>query len=173
MKSTKFRRSARLPLGVFVALLVIGVIIAVVVSGNLGQTTPTPQVIATIDPAIAANLTALPQAAPLEGAAADEIRALEAAVMACNEYSAARRDQMQQHINWLMRPNEIPPQMIMAFGANTTGRLIYGMAFYTSTEWRLSQRPAQSCLRDIGLRLNELLVANNEDPFTIYEETTP
>ncbi len=154
----------------------LAVLLTIASCTSLQSTTPpttsgSSQIIATPDPTIIANLTQMPSAEPLTGPAAEALAVIDDAVTACAEYSPERRGQMQQHIFWLYQPNQIPPDMILALGTNPTGRLIYGMAIYTSTEWRLAQRPRPSCLLDIGLQLNELLIANNEEPLTIYEAT--
>lgn len=131
---------------------------------------PQPQVMATLDPAIIANLTRIPNAQPLTGVEAQALNDLKAQVDACDGYSDERRLQMEQHIRWLLNPSTIPAEVLIAAGPNPLGRLIFGMAGYTSTEWRLQNRPANSCLIAVGRTLNNLLVAAGEAPFTIYDE---
>jgi hypothetical protein len=158
----------RLPLPLYISLLT--VIAAAAVMLTTRQPPAPPRIMATADPAVAMMLTQLPQSEPLTGAAAEELRAFEVQVIACRDYRPARRDQMRQHIHWLLNPADIPPQVILALGANPTARLLFGMADYTASEWRLNQRPADSCLRQIGLRLNQMLLAAGEEPLTLYEE---
>lgn len=172
MKNKQSQKPAR-PYGALVIL--VGVVLFIVFAilpnypqNRAGQTSP--QVIATLDPTIIANLTSIPNMPPLTEIEAQQLNELKAQVDACNGYSAARRDQMEQHIRWLLEPATIPNEILIAAGPNPLGRLIFGMAGYTSTEWRLQGRPAGSCLIAIGRRLNEMLVAANESPFTIYDE---
>lgn len=133
---------------------------------------PGPQPRATSDPAIVANLTALPNATPLQGEAAQIILDLQARVDACADYSPARRQQMGQHIRWLIDPSGIPPDLMPAFGANPPERLIFGMASYTEIEWRRNLRSPASCLIDIGHMLNAMLEAAGGERLTIYDEIT-
>ncbi|MAS33352.1 MAG: hypothetical protein CL610_05060 [Anaerolineaceae bacterium] len=137
---------------------------------------PTPQptasnTLATLSPTIIANLTALPSAEPVGGNEAAVLNELQTAVNACDDYSDTRRQQMSQHIRWLLNPSTIPADIAIVAGENLMGRLTFGMAVYTSTEWRLLERPAQSCLIPIGRTLNDMLVAAGEDPLTIYDES--
>jgi hypothetical protein len=131
---------------------------------------PQPQVVATLDPTTIANLTRIPNAQPLTGVEAQALNDLKAQVDACDGYSAERRSQMEQHIRWLLNPSTIPAEVLIAAGPNPLGRLIFGMAGYTSTEWRLQNRPANSCLIAVGRTLNDMLIAAGEPPFTIYDE---
>jgi hypothetical protein len=127
-----------------------------------------PTQVMTVDPQIIANMTALPQATPLSGAAANVIRELDLMVEGCSAYSAARRSQMEQHIAWLYNPADIPPDIIMAFGAQPQTGLLRGMGGYTEIEWRQAGRPSDSCLLTIGRRINELLVEAGAPPFPIF-----
>lgn len=175
MKRNKKQSNDRLiKIGIGVAALAVMVVLAAI-STRTGSPdsseTSDSQIIATADPAIIANLTALPQATLIAAPVTDEIRVMEGEIAACEEYSEERRLQMQQHIRWLFHPDEIPPQVALALGTNPAGRLIYGMAFYTSTEWRLNQRPQPSCLIDIGLALNDILLAVGEQALPVYEST--
>jgi hypothetical protein len=121
----------------------------------------------TLEPQIITNLTQLPQATPLSGEAATQISSLKALVDACPDYTAERRDQMAQHLEWLQNPATIPPDIIIALGGNPVGRLIYGMASYTSIQWRLNERPPDSCLLPIAELLNQMLTAAGEEPFPL------
>lgn len=127
----------------------------------------TPQVM-TLDPQVVTNMTALPQATPLAGDAANAIRALETMVRECPAYSAQRRSQMEKHIAWILNPADIPSDLIMAFGAQPRTGLLRGMGGYTEIEWRQAGRPADSCLLPIGRRINELLVEAGAPPLTIF-----
>lgn len=174
MKSTSKNRRRQQTIAAGLVAAIGLLVVALFIFSLTGQPTPGPntgQIVATMDPAIIANLTALPDAPPLSGEEAQAVQTIADAVTACPDYSTERRRQMEQHIFWLNQPSQIPPDIILALGPNPTGRLIYGMAIYTSTEWRLQERPNPSCLLDIGLQLNTLLVANDEPALTIYEAT--
>jgi hypothetical protein len=132
-----------------------------------------PQPVMTLDPQIVINLTELPQATPLSGAEADTWNEFRAMVDACEAYSLERRLQMDQHIQWLLDPSDMPPDVILAMGSNPAERLVFGMAAYTSTQWRLDNRPPESCLVPIGRALNEMLVALGEPPFDLYDDAGP
>lgn len=123
----------------------------------------------TLDPAIAANMTRLPDATPLPPARIEAIDALAAQVRACPDYSEARQSQMMQHIEWLLDPSTIPVDLLVAFASNPPERLLYGMAAYTSIEWRQAGRPAQSCLIPIGRMLDVMLVEADGEPLGIYD----
>ncbi|MCZ7542181.1 MAG: hypothetical protein M5R40_00960 [Anaerolineae bacterium] len=51
---------------------------------------------------------------------------------------------MHQHIDWIIDPSTIPADIIIALGSNASGKLIFGMATYTSSEWRLGGRNPDS-----------------------------
>jgi hypothetical protein len=158
--------------------LLVGLVIMLLAAGlvltrNRPQVPPESLAGATINPTAIANLTTLPNMPALSEADTQLLDRLSERVNACGDYSDARRDQMQQHIIWLKEPHQIPPDVAVALSLTGTvnARLIYGMAIFTSTEWRLLQRPAESCLIEIGRTLNNMLVAAGEPPLTIYDET--
>jgi hypothetical protein len=93
-------------------------------------------------------------------------------IAGCAEYSPERRAQMEQHMAWLENPSDIPPDIRIALGQNPPGQLVFGMATYTSIQWRLNERPSESCLIPIGRLLNDMLVALGEPPFSIYDEAS-
>ncbi|MBZ0300221.1 MAG: hypothetical protein K8J31_10785, partial [Anaerolineae bacterium] len=129
-----------------------------------------PQTMATIDPTIIANLTVVPNMPPPTGDEAQQLHDLQVQVDACADYSDARREQMAQHIRWLLNPPTIPGDILLAAGKHPLARLIFGMAVYTSSEWRLKDRPADSCLIEVGRTLNDMLVTAGEEALTIYDE---
>ncbi|MCK6581216.1 MAG: hypothetical protein L6Q98_24255 [Anaerolineae bacterium] len=98
--------------------------------------------------------------------ALDEIAAK---VEACDAYREERRTQMNIHIAWIRNPDAIPADILLALGANPIGRLLFGMATYTSIEWRLAERPAESCLLPIGQALNRAMAAVGETPLEEFE----
>jgi hypothetical protein len=131
-----------------------------------------PSQVMTLAPEVIANLTQMPQATALSSEDAGQWRDLRAMVDACDEYSPERRGQMMQHLDWLVDPSGIPPNVILALGSDPHERLVFGMATYTSIQWRLDHRQPDSCLVPIGRRLNELLVALGGEPFDIYDQSS-
>ncbi len=117
------------------------------------------------------QLTAMPSAPPLTGLLADDVHAVAQMVSNCNEYVQARRDQMNQHIAWLLQPNTIPKEVIIAVGTNINGGLILGMATYTIAEWGQHAKAPDSCLLPIGKKLNDMLVANGEERFPEFDKS--
>lgn len=170
--SGKSSDARRMQHGLITGLIVLAmavVIIALQLAGSSSEPSTGQRI--TLEPQIVANLTQLPQATPLSGDSARQINELKALVETCPDYTPARRNQMEQHIAWLITPAQIPADIIIALGANPTGKLIFGMATYTSIQWNLINRPPDSCLLPIGDMLNEMLVAAGEDPFPIFNET--
>jgi hypothetical protein len=135
---------------------------------DTGEEEPRP--VATTDPQVIVNLTQLPQATPLTGQEASQWNDLRASVEACADYSAERRAQMIQHLDWIIDPSDMPPDVILAMGENPKERLVFGMAAYTSIEWRLRDRPPDSCLVPIGRTLNTLLIELGTQPFDLYDQ---
>lgn len=167
------KQNATRPYGALVILAGVILFIVLAIIPNYPQNRaaqPRPQVVATLHPEVIANLTSIPRAAPLSGVEAQQLHDLKARIDGCQSYSDERRTQMEQHIRWLLAPATIPSEILIAVGPNPIGRLIFGMAGYTSTEWRLQNRPAESCLIAIGRLLNDMLVAAGESPLTIYDE---
>lgn len=129
-----------------------------------------PVPVATMDPTIVMNLTQLPDLPPLSGDEAEKWTAFQARIAACPDYSAQKRSQMERYINWVINPAQIPPNLLILFGADIRAGLIRAMAADTSTDWRLKQRPQGSCLITIGRELNDMLVATGQQPLTIYDD---
>jgi|GEM_PF-1034606 len=123
----------------------------------------------TLDPQIIDNMTRLPAATPLAGEAAESLLELWRMIEECDAYAPERRSQMEQHIQWLLNPSEIPQDLMIALGTNPANRLIFGMATFTSAQWRIDEQPADSCLLPIGQRINEMLVEIGEEPFEVFE----
>ncbi len=151
-------------------LMVLSVAVFILVRDD-GAPSDQQRPVMTLDPQVVINLTELPQATPLSGAEADTWNEFRAQVDACDAYSPERRRQMEQHIQWLLDPSDMPPDVILAMGGHPTERLIFGMATYTSTQWRLDNRPPDSCLVPIGRILNNMLVSLGQPPFDIYDDT--
>ncbi|MDZ4766454.1 MAG: hypothetical protein SGI73_18090 [Chloroflexota bacterium] len=164
------RRPIILMIGVVVIALMVGAFV-VVQPTCCAFPTQTPAQAMTLPPEVRANLTALPRATPLSGDAANTLNALGAQVNACADYDAARRDQMLQHIAWLIAPSSIPPNLIPAFGTNLTERLLYGMATFTRNMWRATGDAPDSCLLAIGRRVNGLLVAAGGEAIAVFAGT--
>ena len=162
--------------GLSVTLLVVA-IIALAIGLNLNSptapSTPAQSTLffsMTLEPEIVANLTSIPQTTPLSPEDAEQYLTFQGRIESCEDYSEERRSQMRQHIDWLVDPATIPKEMLIALGTNPDGGLVFGMASYTSIQWRLLERPAESCLIDIGHDLNVLLEAVGLEPLTIYDE---
>jgi hypothetical protein len=165
------RRQQIIALGLVAALLVAAVAVMVIRSKAPSPVVPQVQGGMTFEPGIIANLTNFPNATPLSEADASEYLQLRQMVDECPEYTPERRSQMEQHITWLINPSDMPSAVILALGTNPTGKLIFGMAEYTSNQWRLLDRPSGSCLLPIGVRLNEMLAAHGEEPLPIFSAT--
>lgn len=118
-----------------------------------------------------ARIDALQAATPVSGATARALDALEGAVAACADFSEARREQVLQHVAWLRAPHSIPRDVAMALALRGSigTALLHGMAIYASTEWRLLQRPAASCLVPIGRTLDNLLRDAGAAPLGVYD----
>jgi hypothetical protein len=152
----------------FASLIFFVVTVAVVVLSSSSRTgtapvTATPAQVLPLDPTVRANVQdAASLALPAEQQ--ETLREIQRLLDDCPDYGDQRRGQMQQHIDWLLEPTAIPPDILMAIGANPMGRLLLGMATYTAVEWRLLGSPAESCLPPIGRVVNTLVAANGETP---------
>jgi len=124
--------------------------------------TATPSQMMTLEPAVLSNLTNIPPT--LSGRLGTQLDDLERMVESCPDYSVERRSQMEQHIAWLRDPSQIPPDLMIAFGAEPSTRLVFGMSTYTAIDWRLMGRDTTSCLYDIGRVLNEMLTEMGQTP---------
>jgi hypothetical protein len=170
LQKTRRRSPSHWPIWAFVIVAVASVLLFEI-SEQL-RSDETPRQVMTVAPEVIANLTQMPQATPLSSEDAGQWREVRAMVDACGEYSPERRSQMIQHLDWLVDPASIPPNVILALGSNPTERLVFGMATYTSIQWRLGHRQPDSCLVRIGRRLNEQLVALGGEPFDIYDQSS-
>ena len=132
--------------------------------------TATPAQIMPLDPTVRANLQNV-SAQVLPADQQETVQQIQTMLNDCPDYGEARRSPMQQHIAWLLDPSGIPTDILMAIGANPRGKLMVGMATYTAVEWRLLNRPAESCLLPIGKLVNTLLAANGEPTEPAF--TTP
>ena len=179
MTSTEKSQPTRriwITLSALVILVVLLVVTSVAVNNQPTPTaTPTVQMQAlpTANPTIIASISQLPNATPISAEEDARLVALRDEVIACDQYSEVRQGQMLQHITWLRDQTTIPQDIAFALTLNAssvTGGLVYGMGIYTSTEWRLLERPAESCLADIGQTINDMLIVVGEPPITIYDE---
>jgi hypothetical protein len=124
----------------------------------------------TLDATVRANATNIPLATALSPADASEYVAFQRQIAACADYAPERRSQMLQHMDWLIDPSTIPQDAISAFGTNVQGTLVFGMAGYTSIQWRILDQPAASCLVAIGRQLDAMLGFYEQTPLGIYGE---
>lgn len=129
------------------------------------ENTPPPTVIAGLGVAA----TQLPAPVPAAGDFTEQVQRIAKMVEACPDYGDERRTQMKLHIGWLLAPDTIPEFMKIPLGSNPTGRLIEGMATYTSSEWGLHNKAPNSCLLPIGRQLNAMLVANGTEPLSVFQ----
>ena len=170
-KAARNKRQNLIIGGLLAVVIILG---AILLSRAVGTSnlvpTGNPALRMTLDPTIRANLTDLPNATPLSEEDARIYRDFIEQVEQCEDYAPERLEQMQQHIDWLIDPATIPQDMISLFGTNPASKLIFGMATYTSIQWRILERPAASCLIPLGLQLNDMLLAAGETPFSIYDE---
>ncbi|MBX3086027.1 MAG: hypothetical protein KF716_30605 [Anaerolineae bacterium] len=155
--------------GVFVVVSLFA--LYVVISRNANTTTATlaSTPLATVPSGLTATLTQVPAPVPIAGEFADQVRKVGQMVAACPDYTDARRTQMNLHISWLLAPDTIPQYMKLPLGNNPTGRLIEGMATFTSAEWGLRSKDPTSCLLPIGKQLNLLLVATGQAAFSEFQ----
>ena len=159
------------------SLLLLGVVVIALAIGlnltNQGAAPATETLLfsMTLDSTSISNLTSIPQATPLSGDDAEQFLIFVEQIESCEDYSDERRAQMLQHIDWLVDPASIPTNMLLAFGKTPDTSLIFGMASFTSIQWRILERPADSCLIDIGRDINLLLEGLGGEPLTIYDET--
>lgn len=161
-------------LAITVALMLVVVAVAVLAVRELtpasGRTpTATPAQMLTMDPRIVANLTQIPQATALSGQDANVFTALRALVDECPAYDEERRNQMVQQIGYIINPSGLPRDAIILLGANPRVGLLKSIGSVTANRWRLDDQPADSCLLPIGKRINEMLVAEGEQPIATFE----
>ena len=172
---SSYKRSGkRVPIWVFIPVLIItfGLVFAAISSFDVTGSTPPATATFQIDDTrdkIAADLTQLPQAATLSGELAEKIDALEALIKDCPDYTSERRTQIAQHIAWLREPSTLPQQMIIALEGNHTLGLLRGLATYTLSDWALKERSEDSCLMPIGQQINTLLVAEGGEAIPTFE----
>lgn len=153
------------------AIAVIALVIAVSsIKAPSGDDTQPMGAVMTLDPQLFVVQTQMAEATPLSGESAEPYVALQEKIETCEDYSEERRGQMLQHIEWLIDPSDIPSDAMLAMGTDIQGGLIFGMASFTQIEWRLAERPAESCLIDIGRDINVLLVEFGREPSTVYDE---
>lgn len=157
---------------VVILLIAGGLLLNTFVLNSDDSSTLNDPLLITMNPTVRANMTNVPLATPLSGDDASPFTDFELQIVSCADYSTERRSQMLQHIEWLVDPSGIPPDIISAFGSNVQGTLLFGMANYTSIQWRILDRPADSCLVEIGQQLDIMLVAFDQEPLGIYDEVS-
>lgn len=162
-------RNNRLLRALAISTAALVVTIAVIVVASMAFQEPGDDAVrATMDPRVIDNLTQMPSMQPLTGALADRINAIRAAVEVCPAYSPERRLQMEQQITLLLNPAAIPPDVIIALGANPHARLLFAIGTVTEIQWRLNERPPDSCLIPIGRAINDLLIEAGETPIATF-----
>jgi hypothetical protein len=160
-------------LAITAALLLVVVVVALLAVRQFSTPSPsstaTPAQMMTMDPRIVANLTQIPQATALSGQEANVFTALRAMVDACPAYDDERRNQMVQQIGYIINPSGLRRDAIILLGANPRIGLLKSLGAVTANRWRLDDQPADSCLIPIGKRINEMLVAEGEQPIATFE----
>lgn len=153
------------------ALILLVIALLGLIVGALNRSVPfadAPTQMMTLDPTVRANIRDLPNAAPLTGELAEAVNTIAGAVSLCPDYDPRRRAQMEQHIAWLLRPADIPRELIPAFGANPQERLLFGMATFTQIDWRQRGSRRDSCLFAIGRLVNALLIRVGGEPAAAF-----
>ncbi len=157
--------------GILVVIALIALMIGVSsIQAPADANTQPIDTIITLDPDLFAVQTQMAEATPLSGADAEPYLMLGEQIEACEDYTDERRGQMLQHVEWLIDPSDIPNDAMLAMGTNIQGSLVFGMASFTQIEWRIAERPSDSCLIDIGRELNVLLETFGREPLTVYDE---
>ena len=151
--------------GIFVLISIFALYTVLRRNAPAAENTPPPTVIAGLGVAA----TQIPAPVPVAGDFIEQVQRIAKLVEACPDYGDERRTQMRLHIGWLLAPDTIPEFMKIPLGSNPTGRLIEGMATYTSSEWGLHDKASTSCLLPIGRQLNAMLVANGSAPLSIFQ----
>jgi len=115
-----------------------GIVIAASLAVNsqtptIASPTNTAPILSTTDPTIVTQLRDLPNATPISADEDAFLIEFRAEIIACSDFSSARRDQMLQHVAWLRDPTVIPPDVAFALtmgGSSISGGLVHilGMA---------------------------------------------
>jgi hypothetical protein len=137
--------------------------------------TPTPGATAfamstlTPIPGIQATLTALPKQPPLSPDQARPYQELRAAVVQCNAYNQNRKIGILSQLDYLLQPATAPSELVLLYGDEWQGRLLYGSAYLSALEWKLAGRDRSSCLYPIGVSFNALLRDLHQITFPEFE----
>ena len=107
---------------------------------------------------------------PLTEEAKANLSSLKAQIESCPDYSTFMLEQMLSNLNLLINPSDIPLQTYAMLGNNLELDLVYTLSSNTGIQWLELNRPAESCLIEIGRDLNVLLEAVGLEPLTIYDE---
>jgi len=131
----------------------------------------TSSLILTPAPGIAATVTAVHKLPPLPPEQARPYLEIKMLVLACPEFHPNRQVAILRHMDWLMQPAAVPPELINMYGSGLSEQLIFGAAYTTAVEWKTGGRQPNSCLLPIGAQLNTMLVELDRQP--LPEFTTP
>ncbi len=154
---------------ILIALIALGIGVGSIQAPDEDDTQPMGSLM-TLDPELFVVQTQMAEATPLSSTDAEPYLDFQAKIEACSDYDENRKMQMLLHIEWLIDPSGIPADAMLAMGTNIPSSLIFGMASFTQIQWRVLERPADSCLVDIGRELNVMLEAFGREPLTIYDE---
>jgi hypothetical protein len=115
-------------------------------------------------PDIAATVTAVHKLPPLSPEQAKPYLEIKMLTLACPEFHPNRQVVILRHMDWLMQPAAVPPELINLYGSSVSEQLIFGAAYTTAVEWKTGGRQPDSCLLPIGGHLNTLLVELDRPP---------
>jgi hypothetical protein len=90
-----------------------------------------------------------------------EIREL---VLVCDELHPNRREAILRHLEWLVNPSFVPPELISLYGHDAPGQLVFGAGYLVAVEWKAGGRQTGSCLIVIGQRFNAILAGLGREP---------
>ncbi len=131
----------------------------------------TPVAVPTLSPipGLRATLTALPKQSPMPDDQARPYRELRRAVEQCAAYHENRKIAILQQIDYVTDPATVPSEFVSIYGDRWPGQMIYGSAYLSALEWKLSGRDRESCLYPIGVSFNALLRQIGQPPFPEFD----
>jgi hypothetical protein len=120
-------------------------------------------------PGLKATLTALPKQSPMPPELARPYLEVRAAVERCSAYHRNRRQAILSQIDYVTYPATVPLELVVMYGDDWPGRLIYGAAYLSALEWKLAGRDRTSCLYPIGVSFNALLRELGQNTFPEFD----
>ena len=120
-------------------------------------------------PGLRATLTALPKQSAMPSDQASAYLYLRAAVERCPAYNENRKIAILRQIDYVVQPATVPSDFVLIYGSEWPGQLIYGSAYLSALEWKLTGRERASCLYPIGVAFNAMLRQLGRQAFPEYE----